>query len=93
MGDRAEGGSRKEAGELRFALGGESLGKDFGVTVGPYAVGDRFKGLAPHLHGSGRLRRRGYPSPSNRFLFDHVFVTFVKGNLNSNCPVSTRGID
>lgn len=47
MGDRAEGGSRKEAGELRFALGGESLGKDFGVTVGPYAIGDGFKGLAP----------------------------------------------
>lgn len=40
MGDRAEGGSSNEAGELRFALGGESLGKDFGVTVGPYAVGD-----------------------------------------------------
>lgn len=42
---------------------------------------------------SERPGRRHHPSPSNRFLFDHVFVTFVKGNLNSNCPVSTRGIN
>jgi hypothetical protein len=70
----------------------ESPGEDFGGDrrVSISADGPSRPGLHPQALGGWE----GWgPSPSNRFFFDHVFMTFVKGNLNSNCPVSTKGIN